>query len=244
MTPQPKQGRLLALGDIHGCLTALETLLAMVEPGDGDVIVSLGDYVDRGPDSRGVMDCLIDLFEARRLLPLRGNHELMMLRARDSMVDERMWRYYGGLAALQSYGKDQRPGLLRDVPDRHWRFLAGDCRDWFETDQFIFAHTAIDPQLPMDQQSEDDLFWRSLTDRGPHVSGKLVVCGHTVQASGLPRNFGHLICIDTGAFAGGWLTALDVITLHYWQANQLGETQTGVILPRSSTLDSADAGQA
>jgi serine/threonine protein phosphatase 1 len=219
--------RIIAIGDIHGCFTALESLLAMIELQSNDLLVTLGDYVDRGPDSRQVLDRLIELFDAGRLIPLRGNHELMMLRARDSVAEERFWRNYGGDDALASYGTDIRQGRLQDVPDRHWRFIATDCRDWHETDEVIFAHAGVHPQLPLDQQVEDDLYWRPLTDRGPHLSGKTVICGHSMQHTGIPASLGHTICIDTAACAGGWLTALDVRNKNYWQASEFGETRQG-----------------
>ncbi len=225
----PVTQRIIAIGDIHGCFTALETLLEAVSLRDDDLLVTLGDYVDRGPASRQVLDRLIGLFDAGRLIPLRGNHELMMLRARDSVREEKFWRNYGGDDTIDSYSVGEKQGRFNDIPDRHWRFVASDCRDWHETDEFIFVHANVNPLFPVNVQSEDDLFWRSLTDRGRHVSGKLVICGHSVQESGLPINFGHTVGIDTGSYSGGWLTALDVRTLEYWQASEFGETRGGVL---------------
>ena len=229
-------GRLIAIGDIHGCFTALEALLEMLSLRDDDQLVTLGDYVDRGPDSRRVLDRLIELFDRGRLIPLRGNHELMMLRARDSLNEEKFWRNFGGDDALESYSTEDRQGRLKDVPDRHWRFIASDCRDWHESDEHIFVHASANPILPLEMQSEDDLFWRGLSDRGPHVSGKMIICGHSVQENGVPKNLGHTIGIDTGAYAGGWLTALDVRTLAYWQASEFGETREGTVEPAISRM--------
>lgn len=229
-------GRLIAIGDIHGCYTALEKLLNILALRECDQLVTLGDYVDRGPDSRKVLDRLIALFEAGRLLPLRGNHELMMMRARDSLHEEKFWRTYGGDDALESYSTEERQGRLSDVPDRHWRFLATDCRDWHETDEHIFVHASAHPALPMNQQVEDELFWQSLLDRGPHVSGKTIICGHSVQQSGAPTNLGHTICIDTGAYGGGWLTALEVRTLSYFQANEFGESREDFVAPATTRM--------
>jgi serine/threonine protein phosphatase 1 len=225
VTPQ----RIIAIGDVHGCIIALDSLLALLELKGTDLLVTLGDYVDRGPDSKRVLDRLIELYEAGRLIPLRGNHELMMLRARDSVSEERFWRNYGGDDALDSYGSEERAGRLQDVPDRHWRFIASDCRDHYEVDDVIFAHAGVHPLRPLDEQTEDDLYWRSLTDCGRHVSGKTVICGHTVQHEGLPKHLGHTICIDTGAYCQGWLTALDVRSQEYWQASDFGETRRGTL---------------
>ena len=82
--------RILAIGDIHGCSQALDTLLSLVKLGRDDLLVTLGDYVDRGPDSRGVIERLLSIFRREQLVALRGNHEIMMLQARDEpdMEDE------------------------------------------------------------------------------------------------------------------------------------------------------------
>jgi serine/threonine protein phosphatase 1 len=219
--------RVIAIGDIHGSLRALDKLLHTLNLQPGDQLVTLGDYVDRGPDSRGVLDRMISLHESGQVIPLRGNHELMMLRARDSIAEERFWRYYGGEQALASYAPPFRPGRLNDVPETHWRFMAVTCRDYFETDTHIFVHGGVHPQFPLHEQDEDSLFWRPLSDRGPHVSGKIVVCGHSEQRNGSPRDLYHTIGIDTWAYGGGWLTGLDVASGQFWQANEDGETRIG-----------------
>lgn len=221
------QHRLLAIGDIHGCLTAFETLLLALQLHPTDQLVALGDYVDRGPDSRRVLDRVILLHELGRLIPLRGNHELMMLRAREDWRDEEFWRGHGGNEALASYAPLDRSGRLNDVPDRHWKFMAATCVNHYETERHIFVHAGVHPFFDLHCQTEEELFWRAITDRGQHKSGKTVICGHSMQRSGRPLNFGHTICIDTGVYSDGWLTALDVNSGKYWQANQKGEPRTG-----------------
>src|SRR5215472_203348 len=102
--PPSRQGvdmRLLAIGDIHGCLHALTALLDLVAPQADDLLIALGDYVDRGPDSRGVLDHLIALHDAGRLIALRGNHDVMMLQARDG--HDLGWLEVGGETTLRSY---------------------------------------------------------------------------------------------------------------------------------------------
>ena len=100
--------RLLAVGDIHGCLAAFDDLLNWVRPTPDDVVVALGDFVDRGPNTRGVLDRLIELKSRLNLICLRGNHEQMMVEARDGGRSElRMWLGVGGIQALQSYGVDR-----------------------------------------------------------------------------------------------------------------------------------------
>src|SRR5262245_8186869 len=181
--------RLIAIGDIHGCLTAFESILDVLNVQPDDRLVALGDYVDRGPDSRRVLDRVILLHELGRLIPLRGNHELMMLRAREDWRDEEFWRGHGGKEALDSYAPVDRPGRLNDVPDRHWKFMASTCVNLYETERHIFVHAGVNPVFDLNCQTEEELFWRSVTDRGQHISGKKVICGHTMQRSGRPLDF-------------------------------------------------------
>jgi serine/threonine protein phosphatase 1 len=214
---------------MHGCLRALDTLLARVGPGPDDQLIALGDYVDRGPDSRGVLDRLIALNATGRLVALRGNHDEMMLQARDGL-DRRMWLTCGGRTTLESYGiPESTDGPYHAIPEGHWRFLEEECRDYYEIDTHFFVHANVDPDLPLDQQSRALLYWDKLclTQR-PHLSGKVMVCGHTRQRSGLPLSLGHTVCIDTGIYEPtGWLTCLDVLTGEFWQANQRGEVRDG-----------------
>ncbi len=219
--------RTLAIGDVHGCARALDLLLADVNPHGDDTVVTLGDYIDRGPDSRGVLDRLLDLGRRVRLVPLRGNHEVMLLAARDSRDERNLWLKCGGEAALVSYGRHGRPGTLDDVPDRHWEFVGSACVDWHETPTHLFVHAGALPDIPLAAQPHHILFWESFEDRGPHESGKVLVCGHTPQKSGVPLDLGYAVCIDTWAYGHGWLTCLDVTTGQVWQANQRGDRRTG-----------------
>src|SRR5262245_39166841 len=108
--------RLLAIGDVHGCLTALDTLLGFVQPGRDDQLVFLGDYVDRGPDSKGVVNRLIELQHTGQAVFLRGNHEIMMLGARNGRDDFRFWLACGGAEALESYARPNNIATLDDIP--------------------------------------------------------------------------------------------------------------------------------
>lgn len=232
--------RLLVIGDIHGCLRAFDTLIEAVSPEPDDQIVTLGDYVDRGPDSRGVLDRLIALHDGGRLVALRGNHDVMMLEAREGR--NRGWLACGGKQTLASYGfsdakiKEFADGdiwlnaldeLTAKIPARHWMFLEQDTKPWYETDKHIFVHANAYPDLPLDEQPDYMLYWEKLIEPCPHVSGKIVVCGHTQQKSGLPLDLETTICIDTGAYKDGWLTCLDVLSGRFWQANELGKARTG-----------------
>ena len=222
--------RILAIGDIHGCLVALDTLLERVAPREEDTLVFLGDYIDRGPDSRGVIERLIELSQRENFVALRGNHDLWMWRAhQDSgLFSRKSWfrswlgAGVGGKETLESYGAQN----LDAIPDSHWEFLKN-LRDYYENDEFIFAHASIEAHLPLEAMSENALLWQRFTDAGPHFSGKTLICGHTSQENGLPVDLGHAIGIDTNAYGGGWLSCLEPKTLTLWQANQVGETRHG-----------------
>jgi serine/threonine protein phosphatase 1 len=213
--------RVLAIGDIHGCLQAFETLLDAVQPTPEDLLVLLGDYIDRGPDSRGVLERILRLKQTHRLVTLCGNHEQMMLEARISPEVHSGWLASGGVATLWSYGSDGKPGTLDDVPDEHWSFLEG-CQDWLETERWLFVHANLDAAQPVEQQSVAILRWQKFDNPLPHMSGKTMICGHTRQSGGVPCNLGHAICIDTWVYGEGWLTCLEPSTGHLWQANQHG----------------------
>jgi serine/threonine protein phosphatase 1 len=217
--------RYLAIGDIHGCYQALTALARAVEFAPDDVIITLGDYVDRGPNSFAVLDWLIDLQRRHFLVPLRGNHEVMLLRARDSREKLAHWRDQGGAATLASYAHFDDGGSLADIPEHHWQFLEEDTHRYFETDEHFFVHAGVYPEEPLDQQPDFMLFWHRFTDPGLHYSGRTMICGHTAQASGRPLSLGHAVCIDTFAHGGKWLTCLDVESGKYWQANEAGETR-------------------
>jgi serine/threonine protein phosphatase 1 len=221
--------RHLAIGDIHGCITALRTLADYVPFGPTDLLITLGDYVDRGPGSRGVLDWLLEVHRRGKLVPLRGNHEVMMLLARDDALARDAWLGCGGDATLASYAEAGDPGRLDDVPDRHWDFLERETRAWYETKGHFFVHANASSGLPFEDQPDYMLYWEAFDDPMPHESGKVMVCGHTPQRSGRPRSIGHAICIDTRAYRAGWLTCLNVDSGGYWQANEAGETRRGVL---------------
>jgi serine/threonine protein phosphatase 1 len=213
------QPRTIAIGDIHGCSAALEARLKAIRPCPQDLIVTLGDYINRGPDSKGVIERLIALANRCRLVPLLGNHDQMLLEA-GSGLHTMTWMRMGGIATLQSYGINR--GLNR-IPDEHTRFLET-CLDYYETETHIFVHANYFPHTPMDEQPVTMLRWESITHMtpGPHETGKIVIVGHTSQKSGEILDLGHVKCIDTYCYGGAWLTALDVDTDEIWQADRDG----------------------
>jgi serine/threonine protein phosphatase 1 len=220
-------GRVLAIGDIHGCSRALHALLALVQPRPEDLVITLGDMVDRGPDSAGVIQHLLTLQKSVPLVALRGNHEQMMLAAREGEKQEKNWLACGGRQTLASYSVLGAEGKLVDVPDHHWEFLEHSLVDWHETATHFFVHANAYPDMPLAEQPEYMLLWEEFDRPAPHESGKVMVCGHTPQKDGRPRNLGHAVCIDTWAHGRGWLTCLDVTTGQVWQAGEPGARRVG-----------------
>jgi serine/threonine protein phosphatase 1 len=215
------RSRTIAIGDIHGCALALDAILEAIKPSPSDLIITLGDYVDRGPDSRSVLDRLIRLARECSLVPILGNHDEMMLQA-CRCLHRTAWLAVGGRATVASYGMDLDfdPAI---IPDEHIKFIES-CLDFYETETHIFLHASYLPHLPMSEQPSLALYWESLRDGipDPHHSGKTVITGHTSQRSGEILDLGHIVCIDTCCYGGGWLTALEVASGHVWQADRQG----------------------
>lgn len=210
----------LAIGDIHGCLTSLRTMLDVIQPTPDDLIVTLGDYVDRGPDSKGVIDELLSLKKTHNFIHLMGNHEIQMIRALET--DEDRSRFLSGMCGgqdtLDSYG-----GGFDDVPKGHWNFIRS-AELYHELKEHIFVHAGIEGNIPVGSQDQETYYYRRFHSQQPHQSGKTVVCGHTIQGD-LPTDLGYAICLDTCAYGGGWLSALDVETGKIWQTNEQGQSR-------------------
>jgi serine/threonine protein phosphatase 1 len=212
--------RVIAIGDIHGCAAALRAVVQAIKPAKGDTLIPLGDCIDRGPQSRQVIDELLALREECRLVPLLGNHEEMMLNFLDGRPQPDDWYEVGGAATLASYGPRRS---VDEILPEHVDYLRtwADC---FQTDTHFFVHASYEPQRPLHEQHWQTLRWHSLRDGVPesHVSGKVAVVGHTSQKDGQIFDVGHLICIDTYCWGGGWLTALEPSTGQVWQADRHG----------------------
>ncbi len=224
-------GRTLALGDVHGCSAALDSVLQAARLQPEDTVVTLGDYVDRGPDSAGVINRLIELDRQCRLIPLVGNHECMFLHglhifAKDPAAFHKPWDFHelglwldhGGLETIYSYGG------LESFPPEHFNFL-NQLVPFYESEKHIFVHANYDPDLAIPGQPEEMQFWTSLREftPGPHRSQKITILGHTAQKDGEILDLGYLQCIDTYCYGGGWLTLYDVDSGDSWQANINGE---------------------
>jgi len=212
--------RTLVIGDIHGCLANLDALLQSISPTSDDHLILLGDLIDRGPDSAGVLARVLKLSQDHRVTTLIGNHEQMLLAARASHDKFSDWLRNGGAATLHSYGGVR--GKLRDIPAEHWQFLEQKLVGYVETDTHIFVHANAYPDLEMPEQPDYMLRWERCDKIATHKSGKIIVCGHTPQKSGRPLNKGYAICLDTHACGGGPLTCMDAGSGRIWQADEKG----------------------
>ncbi|WP_343347895.1 metallophosphoesterase family protein [Sphingomicrobium sp. XHP0239] len=218
-TPALKPGkRVYAIGDVHGCDKELKRLLKRIAKDlDGyegkSTIVFLGDYIDRGPDSAGVVERLLsDDLPGDRQIFLKGNHEAAMLEALEGKALG--WLAYGGIQTLESYGVDKKalfntPSvkklISRHVPDAHLDFFRT-LKTSKKIGRYLFVHAGIRPGVPLEDQKERDLIWIRddfLSSKKDH--GLIVVHGHTVSEE--PQKKKNRIGLDTGCYASGTLTA-------------------------------------
>lgn len=197
-----------AVGDIHGSLSKLQELVARCEQRAGGLpltFIFLGDYIDRGADSAGVVRYLMELQSrlGRRMIALKGNHEGMVLDVCNGVSPESYWRDQGGEATLRSYGA----GRAQDLPEANLNWFRS-LPVSFDDGRRFYVHAGIDPLLPLDAQRERDLIWI----REPFLSerrdyGRLIVHGHTPLETGKPDLRANRLNLDTGAVFGGPLSA-------------------------------------
>ena len=225
MAPRVVDGvRVYAIGDIHGRADLLDDVLLKIDadlavyPGIRPIQIFLGDYVDRGPDSCGVLDRLIRRAQTHEVIFLKGNHELQFLEFLQNPAVLKEWRKYGGLDTLMSYGltvplnanAEQLAALaaqLADVmPVAHRDFL-NRLEASFVCGDYYFVHAGVRPRVPLVFQRQEDLLWiRDEFLQSEDDFGKVVVHGHTPVPK--PEFRHNRINIDTGAYATGKLTCL------------------------------------
>jgi serine/threonine protein phosphatase 1 len=222
---ETSEGRTFAVGDIHGCFTALEVLLSGLALTGKDRLILLGDVIDRGPNTRSVVELLLDVSQSCQLDLIMGNHEEMLFDALHDPRTGRLWYGWGGAETLNSYG-----GFLEDIPEVHLDFLASG-QPYVQTETDILIHANLEPGVPLEEQTTEWLRWEKLTGHEePHPSGRRVICGHTEMPGGVPGVAPGWVMLDTSAYRGGFLTALDLHSGELLQAAQTGEFRRGVSL--------------
>lgn len=200
---------LYAIGDLHGQRAVLDLLVQRVPFQPDDEIVFIGDFIDRGPDSKGVVDRVLE-FKLRhpKTVCLRGNHEDMLLDFlhQQGQYQPNVFMMNGGWATLESYGLDPRERPMR-LPPLHVRFFQ-DLRYRHEAGGFHFVHAGFRPGVPLDQQSPHDMLWiRHEFFESDAGFGHPVVFGHTPMREVFDR-LPRLLGIDTGAAYGNMLTCV------------------------------------
>lgn len=214
------QSRTLVIGDVHGCLDALIAMESYVNFQPEDEIIFLGDYIDRGPDSKQVIDWIIEKQQTLNIKTLVGNHEVMMVNAADSFDSYIFWVMNGGTTTLESFDK-----TLIEFDQKYWDFIDR-CQLFIETDDYIYVHGGATPEIPISEQNVDTLCWLRFREHGPHHSGKTIICGHTPQRNYIPSVKDGGVCIDTHVFnPEGFLTCLDTNSGKYWQTSNHSSEQ-------------------
>jgi serine/threonine protein phosphatase 1 len=220
----PSDIRLYVIGDIHGRSDLLDRIVGEINRdigshGDRECLtITLGDYVDRGPDSRGVLERLCRNPFPTQYIALRGNHEdLLETFLRQPSVADR-WRRLGGLETLHSYGipindlmlgrgfEEAARALSAAITEAHRAFLAS-LKTHVSSNRYFFCHAGVRPDVPLDRQNENDLLWiRDEFLNSNKDFGKMIIHGHSPNE--WPQIMPNRINIDTGAFATGRLTCL------------------------------------
>lgn len=214
-----ENSKIICIGDIHGELHRLKNLFEKLSFTKDDTVIFLGDYIDRGPDSKGVIDFICSLKDKCNLVTLKGNHEMFVIDAFEFFEGKlskggvfNSWIMNGGNTCLKSYLRD---GLYLDKTSEIIEEMFIDHGDFFknlkltyETENHIFVHGFLAHEQDVEDQEEWQCLWGRFKDIYPHKSGKTVVCGHSIQRSGV-TNDGFRICIDTGSFLlDGYITAM------------------------------------
>lgn len=183
--------RYIAITDIHGELEKLENVLSKIETRPDDIFVFMGDYIDRGPDSKGVVEKIIEISESFKTICLIGSHEYALLHAeQDDYYNYLFWNY-GGPATIKSYG-----GRFENILQTHGEFFKS-LKFYHLTDDYLFVHAGINPKYKLEDQHETDFVYiRSTFYNSKHNLPQKIIFGHTEFDEPLIQN--DKICIDLG----------------------------------------------
>ena len=212
--------RTFVVGDLHGCAAELARLLDRLDPVPADTLVFLGDYIDRGPDSKGVIERLIRLAsEGPQCVFLKGNHEDMFLAyLGQSGMYGNAFLFNGGAATLRSYGlEDTPPEALADaLPPAHIDFLSA-LRLTYACGEFLCVHAGVAPTRPIEAQRPEDLIWiRDTFILHPHPFPYTVLFGHTPQPEVL-FDLPYKIGLDTGLVYWNKLSCVELAEKRLFQ---------------------------
>lgn len=215
-----------AIGDIHGSLIALKTIFKQGLIRKEDTVVFLGDYVDKGSNSKGVLDWIMANKDNYNFEFILGNHEIMMLAAKLSKERFLEWLPSGGQETLNSYSIRKQSSWINKIDVAHWDFIES-CKPYLEINDDLFVHAGLEPNKELSEQNKHHLFWKKYETPEQYSSEKTVICGHTARKNGEIANFGHTVCIDTFAHGGMWLSCLNVETKEFLKANNKGQIVFG-----------------
>lgn len=201
--------RIFVIGDIHGCLNMLERLMNEIDwlP-EKETLIFLGDYIDRGADSKGVVDYVLKLNESScNVKCIIGNHEAMFMDY-ISEKDQGLFLMNGGLTTLKSYGMDKAGWKNTLVPPEHMAFYRS-LETYVELDDYYIVHAGFRPGIDIKMQTLEDMIWiRGVFISSNYDFGKRVIFGHTTFYE--PLVMPNKIGLDTGAVYGNKLTCLEL----------------------------------
>lgn len=201
---------LYAIGDIHGMIDKLQNVLSKIPLKKHDILIFLGDYIDRGPNSREVLDECFDLSKKYKTIFLKGNHEDLFIKCPHDNDAFECWIYNGGQATIDSYKSND--GM---IPIRHIEFFKS-LLPFYQTKHYYFCHAGINPNISLVNQSEEDLLWiRNEFLYSEKKFEKIIIHGHSVSKDPVIKE--NRIGIDTGSFLpNGKITCLDVINRNFY----------------------------
>jgi serine/threonine protein phosphatase 1 len=210
--------KIFAVGDIHGCYDKLAAMMKVLpwDKDNGDLLLFIGDYIDRGPRSRDVLDLLVDLeSKGGEFVFLKGNHEKMLLDYYIQQKDQMLYVANGGAETIASYVEGAIGRKAFVLPEEHLEFLLS-LKTYHETDEYIFVHAGLRDGIPVEEQFEEDLLWiREEFIYSTYDWSKRVIFGHTALET--PFVTPGKIGIDTGAVYGNKLTAVELPRMKFYQ---------------------------